>query len=141
MIELREAGVEIRVFKPRFQGHGFASLHAKTWILDDSLALSGSVNTTDCGMQGNKEHMFVISQQEAVVKLLADFEGLWSVADPLSQEVLEKLASGYHSKMQERAERRSRSKSVQRELPKRPQQALEDAVDAADPSAGTTLGI
>ena len=40
--ELRLAGCELRQYKP--QGGGFASLHAKSWILDDAVVLTGSVN-------------------------------------------------------------------------------------------------
>ena len=145
IIELREAGVEIRVFKPRYQGYGFASLHAKTWILDDSLVLSGSVNLTECGMQGNKEHMYLITQPEVVTDALADFEGVWREAEPLSEELLERIAKEYAQRIEEKdqkekdkAEHRSRSKSVQREAPARPQRAIGDTVDVAAPTSENT---
>ena len=50
--ELRLAGCELLQYKP--QGHGFASLHAKSWVLDYAVVLTGSVNLASNGMNNNK---------------------------------------------------------------------------------------
>ena len=49
--ELRLAGCELRQLKPQ---HGVAaSLHAKSWVLDGTVVLTGSVNTTGNSMNNN----------------------------------------------------------------------------------------
>ena len=74
--ELRLAGCELRHYKP--QGAGFASLHAKSWVLDDAVVLTGSVNLTSNGMNRNKKHMLRISTPSVVRSYAEDFEDLWN---------------------------------------------------------------
>ena len=76
--ELRLAGCELRQYKP--QGAGFASLHAKSWVLDDAVVLTGSVNLTSNGMNRNKKHMLRISTPSVVRSYAEDFEDLWDKA-------------------------------------------------------------
>jgi len=111
--ELKDAGIEIRVFKPRYKGFGFASLHCKTWIIDDSLVLSGSVNVTDCGFGGNKEHMYEIRDPEVVAALRADFTNVWNEAEPLCDEKLAKLTEEYNQRMLDK-EKEKKEKEEQR---------------------------
>ena len=87
--------------------------------LDDSLVLAGSVNVTDCGFRGNKEHMFEIRDPDVVAAHRADFMKVWNEAVPLSDEQLEKLTEEYNRRMldkenkdKEKEEQRSRSKSL-----------------------------
>ena len=106
--ELRLAGCELRQYKP--QGAGFASLHAKSWVLDDAVVLTGSVNLTSNGMNRNKEHMLRISTPSVVR----------SYAEPISEEYWEsqivawrKLPEIKEEKKKEKL-RRSRSASLPR---------------------------
>ena len=117
--ELRLAGCEMRQYKP--QGGGFASLHAKSWILDDSVVLTGSVNLTSNGMNNNKEHMLRISTPPVVRSYAEDFEDLWNKAEPFSEEYWEsqivawrKLPEIKEEKKKEKV-RRARSASLVRE--------------------------
>ena len=107
--------------------------------------LTGSVNLTEWGLQGNKEHMYLITQPEVVTDALADFENTWCEADPLSEELLERTAKEHAQRMEEkdqkekdRVERRSRTKSVPREPPARPLRSIGDAVDVAAPTTEDT---
>ena len=75
--ELRVAGCELRQYKP--QGAGFARLHAKSWLLDNAVVLTGSVNLTSNGMSRNKEHMLRITTPSVVRSFAEDFEGLWAM--------------------------------------------------------------
>ena len=52
---LLEAGGEARTYRPG--NGGFACMHAKTWLLDGSVVLTGSVNLTENGFERNYEHM------------------------------------------------------------------------------------
>ena len=64
-------------------------MHVKTWVLDNAVALSGSVNATTIGMGENKEHMFRITTPSVVKELADDFEDLWGKSQPLSDEHLD----------------------------------------------------
>ena len=81
------AGCELRQYKP--QGARFASLHAKSWVLDNAVVLTGSVNLTSNGMNRNKEHMLRISIPSVVRSYADDFKDLWSKAEPISEEYCE----------------------------------------------------
>ena len=111
--ELYDAGCEIRIYKPKYAGFGFESLHTKTWILDHMKVLSGSVNVTDCGMTGNKEHMFVITEEEVVARLAQDFESTWFQSTELSLGKLEGVLNAYGNRV---TARQSRSRSLTREV-------------------------
>ena len=89
MKELHDAGCEIKLYRPPHGDYGWERLHTKTWLLDERLILTGSVNLTDCGMHGNKEHMFVIRESATVKRCLEDFKKTWGKATPL------KSFSGY----------------------------------------------
>ena len=116
--ELRLAGCELRQYKP--QGAGFASLHAQSWVLDNAVVLTGSVNLTSNGMSRNKEHMLRITTPSVVRSYAEDFEDLWSRAEPISEEYCEtqivawrKLPEIKEEKKKEKL-RRSRSASLPR---------------------------
>ena len=85
--ELRLAGCELRQYKP--EGAGFTSLHAKSWLLDNAVVLTGSVNLTSNGLGRNKEHMLRITTPSVVRSFAEDFEGLWAMAEPITEEYCE----------------------------------------------------
>ena len=74
-------------------------------------------------MEGNKEHMFMITQSDVVLRLLADFEKTWSQSIPLTDEVLERVTEEYllrtlsdrDSKKQSRRPSEGRGARVSRE--------------------------
>ena len=87
MRDLRAAGCEIRTFRP--YGNGFVSMHAKSWILDGTIVLSGSVNLTHNGLENNKEHLLKLTSPTVVGKFQADFDELWTQADVVSLAFLQ----------------------------------------------------
>jgi len=52
-------------------------LHAKIYIIDNKIAISGSANLTETGMYGNYEHIDVKFNPRDVSKIINQFEGLW----------------------------------------------------------------
>ena len=115
--ELRLAGCELRQYKP--QGAGFASLHAKSWVLDNAVVLTGSVNLTSNGMSRNKEHMLRITTPSVVRSYAEDFEELWSRAEPITEEYCEtqivawrKLPETQATKKKEKKEEKERARSA-----------------------------
>ena len=75
---LQEWGVEFRVFKP--DRGTYAVMHAKTWVIDGTTALTGSPNFTNNGMENSEEVLTVIRCDEYVTGYLEWFERLWSIA-------------------------------------------------------------
>ena len=88
MRDLRAAGCEIRTFRP-YGNRGFVSMHAKSWILDETIVLSGSVNLTHNGLENNKEHLLKLTSPTVVGKFRADFEELWMQAELVSLAFLQ----------------------------------------------------
>ena len=96
-------------------------------------------------MQGNKEHMYIITQPEVVTKQMGDFEAIWKEATPLAEGQMQDLAREYaqrkrekEQKENEKASGRSRSKSVQREPAPGALRALGDAAEVTAPSLECT---
>ena len=85
--ELRLAGCEVRQYKP--EGSVCTSLHAKSWVLDNAVVLTGSVNLTSNGLGRNKEHMLRITTPSVVRSFAEDFENLWLMAEPITEEYFE----------------------------------------------------
>ena len=127
--ELRLAGCELWHYKQ--QGAGFASLHARPWVLDDAVVLTGSVNLTSNGMNRNKEHMLRISTPSVVRSYAEDFEDLWNKAEPISEEYCESQISAWRElpeiKEEKKKEklRRSRSASLPRGDSTKPLETVE----------------
>ena len=115
--ELRLAGCELRQYKP--QGAGFASLHAKSWLLDNAVVLTGSVNLTSNGLGRNKEHMLRITTPSVVRSFAEDFESLWAMAEPITEEYCEtqvvawrKLPEMQAKKKKEKRDEKVRARSA-----------------------------
>jgi HKD family nuclease len=87
--ELFKAGCEMRTYKPR--GSNFACMHTKTWIIDEETIYTGSVNLTHNGMENNKEHLWKIQGEKAVVPLKEDFEELWLRAELVTAEHIARM--------------------------------------------------
>ena len=115
--ELRVAGCELRQYKT--QGGGFASLHAKSWLLDSAVVLTGSVNLTSGGMSRNKEHMLRITTPSVVRSFAEGFEDLWAKAEPITAEYCEtqivawrKLPEKQATKKKENKDEKQRARSA-----------------------------
>ena len=106
--ELRVAGCELRQYRP--QGGGFASLHAKSWLLDNAVVLTGSVNLTSGGMSRNKEHMLRITTPSVVRSFAEDFEDLWAKAEPITAECCETQIVAWRKLPEKQATRRRDNK-------------------------------
>jgi len=89
--ELWKAGCEMRTHKPR--GGGFACMHTKTWIIDDEIIYSGSVNLTHNGLENNKEHLWKILGEKAITPLKEDFEETWMSAERVTSEHIARMRS------------------------------------------------
>ena len=86
-------------------------------ILDEEVLLTGSVNTTDCGMRSNKEHMIIIREPTPVQKCQQDFDSMWAKATPLSQVEIDAEYKKYSDKGLDRIGSRGRSVNVRRAKP------------------------
>ena len=106
----------MRLVKPT--GSGFASMHAKCWIIDGHTLLSGSLNLTHGGLDHNVEHLFKITDQMVVNQALCDFERHWADAEPVTQAEIDRMQEKWdktHVK-RERSGSRSVSRSLSQEL-------------------------
>ena len=104
MRSILESGGEVRTYRP--PRGGFASMHAKTWVLDSSVILTGSVNTTENGFDHNHEHFWVIRLPEQVSFVQSTFERIW----PLSREVTARDIGLAEERIREKRNRRSLSR-------------------------------
>ena len=122
--ELLESGVEMRVVKPA--GGGFASMHVKTLIIDDKTVLTGSVNMTHNGLENNKEHLFRISVASVVAEVTADFDQLWTEAEPVTMDLMDQVVAKSDAKAEKK--KGGRTKSVSRSLSKEISDVASDRV-------------
>ena len=79
--QMLQCGVEFRTYKP--DRGKYAIMHAKTWAVDGSVAITGSVNFTNNGMQNSEETMAVIRDPGYITEYLQWFEQLWSQGVPV----------------------------------------------------------
>ena len=79
-------GAEFRMWKPD-RGR-FAIMHAKSWVVDGSTALVGSVNFTNNGVDRSEELLAVIRDDACISKYMEWFEGLWAVATEVNMEMI-----------------------------------------------------
>jgi hypothetical protein len=124
--ELFEAGCKLKMLKP--YGGGFAVMHVKCLVLDETLLFDGSVNLTHNGLENNKEHLYQISEPTVVQAVLYDFEETWKVAETIGEHDIEHMWAKHlereEKKKEEQEERaaklgearrvRSASKEVER---------------------------
>ena len=110
--DLHSAGCEIRTFKPA--RNGYASLHAKTWILDDEIIITGSINVTHNGLENNKEHCFVLRSPDVVKSVSEDFEATWLTSDPVTDARMSEFLSLHEESM--RAKQDAKAVSHRRSL-------------------------
>ena len=92
-----------------------ATMHAKSWILDEKISLNGSCHLTHNGMENNIEHMFKITNPAAVAAALADFEHHWESGQPVGQPEIDRMMAKYATSAEKKSERQgrgSRSRSL-----------------------------
>jgi len=63
--ELYQAGCKMRIVKPSSRA-GFSSMHSKTWLVDDEVILTGSLNLTHNAFENNTEHLWKMKNPNAV---------------------------------------------------------------------------
>jgi phosphatidylserine/phosphatidylglycerophosphate/cardiolipin synthase-like enzyme len=86
MRTLSEWRAELRVYRP--PGGGFASLHQKTMLVDRAVYVVGSSNMTDNSLHCNVEATIVTRAAEVCEKGLRQFEQIWALASPVSENLL-----------------------------------------------------
>ena len=60
-------------------------LHAKIYVVDGKIAITGSANLTERGMYGNYEHIDIKLDPESVLKINEEFNKLWSSGKDIRQ--------------------------------------------------------
>ena len=65
-------------------------MHSKTWVIDDHVMLTGSVNATDNGMSNNIEDFYVLRDSQTVEEWKAHFMENWNgpTTRPVTREVM-----------------------------------------------------
>ena len=92
---MRQAGgkLELRKLTPVHNGPGtYNSMHAKLWIFDDQVMVTGSPNFT--GQSGNLENIVVIRDVNAVDDARVFFDSAWVKANRVSLEEVASRAAG-----------------------------------------------
>jgi len=89
MEEFYNSGIELRTFKPG--GAGFASMHAKSWLIDNRVFITGSCNLTHNGLENNREQMIRTTVPSVIAKAASEFQALWEVASPVHSTEIEQM--------------------------------------------------
>jgi phosphatidylserine/phosphatidylglycerophosphate/cardiolipin synthase-like enzyme len=90
-------------------------MHTKTWIIDSSIVLTGSVNLTHNGLENNKEHLWEITNAQAIQPLIEDFERCWIEAEVVEQKDIDLMKETWSRKEEKKSGRaRSASASIAR---------------------------
>ena len=77
--EMIQWGAELRRYSP--QRGSYSMMHAKSWLIDGSVLITGSPNFTHNGMESSGEVMTVVQgAQDCITKYLEWFEHLWGLA-------------------------------------------------------------
>ena len=79
---LFDAGVVMKTYRPA--GQGWPCLHAKNFIIDHRVLLTGSVNLTQNGLEKNIETLLWITDPAVLGSASADFEKWWKLAKPVT---------------------------------------------------------
>ena len=87
ILHLMQWGVEFRKWKP--DRGKFAIMHAKSWMIDGSIALIGSVNFTDNGVNHSEELLTVVRDDDFITPYMEWFERIWAIASVVEREALE----------------------------------------------------
>ena len=128
VLELWEKGCQMKVVpKP-----GWASMHAKTVIIDNNCVFTGSVNMTHNGFEKNKEHLIALKIPSVVTQFAADFENEWAAAEPVTQELIEDMTSRFRKRedaKEEKQMQRSRSQSLSRNTSRSLSSEFKDATE------------
>ena len=64
-------------------------MHAKTWIIDGAVLLTGSANMTHNGLENNKEHLYKMQGEGVLSPLRADFELQWADSEIVTPHMME----------------------------------------------------
>ena len=81
--DLYHEGVQMRVIKPT--GSGFASMHAKSWIVDGRVLVTGSCNLSHGGLEHNIEQVVRITDPTVVNAALEEYENVWQNAQEVTR--------------------------------------------------------
>jgi len=111
--DLHRAGAQLSLLQP--PGFGWACMHAKTFIFDDCLVLTGSVNYTHNGLENNVEHFNAITEPTAVRGYIQNFEEFWGAHKSFEVVTAEHCDSSVERK-EIRVEKEKRQRSEQQKL-------------------------
>ena len=113
---LLEWGADVRLFSP--PGGAAALMHAKAWLIDDCLAITGSCNGTVNSMGSCFEMMVSTRSLLVTTELRKAFDAVWAVGVQLDLATLP----------EPRTPRRSRSSSVSRASDRAPERREDGSV-------------
>jgi len=142
--ELWRAGCQLRVVTPK--GGNWASMHAKTWIIDGAIAYVGSSNLTQNGMglnkethknketdgsketfQGNKEITIKVTERSCVADAVKDFENCWEEMQIVDQQMINTMKDK-NDVRSDKKKKRSTSSPVKREMRRSLEEELEEVI-------------
>ena len=83
LVEMLDWEVQVRVFRP--PSGGFAVMHSKLLLADETVLITGSLNLTHHGMTKNEEHVLVTTSPGAVEPAKKRIGALWDLAVPLDR--------------------------------------------------------
>ena len=112
-------------------------MHIKSFIFDEKVLLTGSVNMTHNGFENNKEHMYRIAEPSVVADVLADFEKEWAQADQVTPLHITQMFANYEERTDK--QRKNRERSVSRNSKKSANRTLTPELDGVDEEGFMTL--
>ena len=91
-------------------------MHAKLWVIDGCIMLTGSCNATRNGFENNHEHSLWCAEAVAVCEAVTSFERIWadSHATDLVWGRIDGLGAALESSRSSRRSSRSASRSASR---------------------------
>ena len=104
--------LQLRMIRPRREGRrgGFATMHVKSWLLDDLVYVGGSFNPTRNADSNNEEHLIAVRDRCFVAKHRDWLDPLWSAASRVSLLELQDLMKDVQRKKESRSATRSRAR-------------------------------
>jgi phosphatidylserine/phosphatidylglycerophosphate/cardiolipin synthase-like enzyme len=99
----------LRIYQPPYGG--FASMHVKSTLVDGKVLYSGSPNLTHNGLENNKEHYFRMTQESLVRVVMADFDELWEISQPVTKIMVDLMNAKAVEKITQKAEERQQSRN------------------------------
>jgi phosphatidylserine/phosphatidylglycerophosphate/cardiolipin synthase-like enzyme len=100
---LYDSGCQMKYLRPPGKS-GWPSQHAKCFLIDHAIMLSGSVNLTYCGLEKNCEQLLWITEPCTIGDATVDFDRWWDMAEPVDEVCMNETVANWKLRMKKNKE-------------------------------------